>query len=45
MSIILGGALGSIRIKEGGHFLSDVVMAATIIYIAYFFQIKYFLKK
>ena len=45
MSIILGGALGSIRIMEGGHFLSDVVMAASIIYVAYFFQTKYFLKK
>ncbi len=45
MSVILGASLGSIRIMEGGHFLSDVVMAATIIYVAYFFQTKYFLKK
>ena len=43
-SIILGSALGLIRIMEGGHFLSDVLMSAFIIYFAYFIQNKYFYK-
>ena len=44
-SIVFGFALGAIRMMEGGHYLSDVVMAAIIIYLACFFESKYFNKK
>ena len=36
--------IGLIRIMEGGHFASDIVMAAMILYVSYFFQIKYYFK-
>ena len=45
LSIIFGSFLGLIRIMEGGHFLSDVVMSAVVIYTAYFIQTKYFYQK
>tara|TARA_B100000686_G_C16803290_1_gene987812 strand:+ start:4711 stop:6066 length:1356 start_codon:yes stop_codon:yes gene_type:complete len=44
-SLVLGASLGMIRIMEGGHFLSDVVMSAAIIYFAYFLQTKFFYKR
>ena len=44
LSVVFGLLLGLIRIMEGGHFFSDVVMAALIIYSAYFIQIKFFMK-
>ena len=45
LSLLFGLSLGLIRIMEGGHFFSDVIMAAIIIYIFFSFQTKFFLKK
>ena len=45
MSLILGFSLGFIRILEGGHFLSDVILSAIIMFIAYHYQTKYYLNK
>lgn len=44
LSVVLGSLLGLIRIMEGGHFLSDVLMSGFVIYFAYFVQIKYLYK-
>tara|TARA_B110000116_G_C16710264_1_gene524127 strand:- start:850 stop:1206 length:357 start_codon:yes stop_codon:yes gene_type:complete len=45
LSLLFGLSLGLIRIMEGGHFFSDVIMAAIIIYICFSFQTKFFFKK
>ena len=45
LSIIFGFLLGLIRIAEGGHFLSDVVFSAIIVFFFSFIIKKYFLKK
>ena len=45
LSLFLGCSLGLIRIMEGGHFLSDIVMSAVILYLSFYFQTKYYLKK
>ncbi len=45
LSLFIGTSLGLIRIMEGGHFLSDVVMSAVILFLSYYFQTKYYLKK
>ena len=42
LSVVFGSLFGLVRIMEGGHFLSDVIMSAAIIYTAYYFQTKYF---
>ena len=44
-SLFFGFGIGLIRIMEGGHFVSDVVMAAMIIYLGYYFQMKYYFYK
>ena len=44
LSLLFGSALGLIRIMEGGHFFSDVLMAAVIVYISFYVQSKYFFK-
>ncbi len=44
-SLIFGSTLGAIRIMEGGHFLSDVIMSGVIIYFVYFLQVRYLYKK
>ena len=45
LALLVGFGIGFIRILEGAHFLSDVVLAATILFLAYYFQYKYYLKK
>ena len=45
LSIFFGFSIGLIRIMEGGHFASDVVMSAVILYLAYYFQTKYYINK
>ena len=45
IATMLGLLIGLIRIMEGGHFVSDIVMSAAIIYLCYFFQTKYYIKK
>lgn len=45
LSLFFGTSLGLIRIMEGGHFFSDVVMSAIILFLSYYFQTKYYLKK
>ena len=45
LSIFFGFSIGLIRIMEGGHFTSDVVMSAVILYMVYYFQTKYYIKK
>ena len=42
LSLLLGSLLGLVRIMEGGHFLSDVVMSSVIIFVLYYYQTKYF---
>ena len=44
-SLFFGFGIGLVRIMEGGHFVSDVVMAAMILYLSYYFQMKYYFKK
>ena len=45
LSMLFGFSLGLIRIMEGGHFVSDILMSAVILYLCYFFQTKYYVKK
>ena len=45
LSLFFGFGIGLIRIMEGGHFVSDVVMAAMILYLSYYFQMKYYFNK
>ena len=45
LSIFFGFSIGLIRIMEGGHFASDVVMSSVILYLAYYFQTKYYINK
>ena len=45
LSLFFGFGIGLIRIMEGGHFVSDVVMAALVLYLVYYFQIKYYFNK
>ena len=40
VSLIFGLSLGLIRILEGGHFLSDIIMAFLIVSSFYFFSYK-----
>ena len=44
-ALLVGFGIGFIRILEGGHFLSDVVLAATILFIGYYIQYKFYSKK
>ena len=44
-SLIFGFSIGLVRIMEGGHFFSDIIMSLILIYLCCFFQIKYFYKK
>ena len=41
-SLLSGFFLGSIRVLEGGHFLSDIIIACFLIYILYYLQIYFF---
>ena len=45
LSIIFGFVLGFIRIAEGGHFLSDVIFSAIIVFLFSFIFKKFFLNK
>ena len=45
LSLFFGFGIGLVRIMEGGHFVSDVVMAAMILYLSYYFQMKYYYNK
>ena len=45
LSLFFGFGIGLIRIMEGGHFVSDIVMAAMILYLSYYFQMKYYFNK
>ena len=40
LSLFFGFVLGTIRIMEGGHFISDIVMAGVVVFISYYFQLK-----
>ena len=44
LSIFFGILFGVIRILEGGHFFSDILMAGFIIFILCFFEHKLFKK-
>ena len=44
-ALIMGISLGLIRIMEGGHFLSDVVMSGSIIFILSYIVSNYYLVK
>ncbi len=44
-SVVLGFSIGLIRIMEGGHFFSDVVMSSVVIYLLVFLEGKFFYKK
>ena len=43
-AMFFGISLGIVRIMEGGHFLSDVVMSGVIVFACYFVFSKYYLK-
>jgi lipid A 4'-phosphatase len=45
LSLFCGFGIGLIRIMEGGHFVSDIVIAALVLYLVYYFQIKYYFNK
>ena len=45
LSIISGVLLGMVRIAEGGHFLSDVIFSAIMVFFFSFVIKKYFLNK
>lgn len=45
MALSFGSILGLIRILEGGHFLSDVILAAFFIFILHFIQFWLYEKK
>jgi len=45
LSIFFGSILGFVRIAEGGHFLSDVIFSAIIIFLISFLINKIFFKK
>ena len=45
LSIFFGFSLGLIRVMEGGHFVSDIVMSAVILYLSYYYQTKYYISK
>ena len=44
-ALTLGVFLGLIRIMEGGHFISDVILAGTIIFIYYYLCYSFYIKK
>ena len=41
-SLLIGSSIGVIRMMEGGHFFSDIVMAMILIFLLYFYQIKFY---
>ena len=43
LSLAFGCSLGFIRIMEGGHFFSDILMAGMILYLCFYFQTKYYI--
>jgi lipid A 4'-phosphatase len=45
LAMLLGFSLGSIRILEGGHFLSDILIAGFLIFILNYLQFYFFNKK
>ena len=45
LSLFFGFILGVIRVMEGGHFVSDVIMAGVVIFSSYLLQTSYYLKK
>ena len=44
-SLVAGLSIGFIRVIEGGHFFSDVIMAGMIIYLLTYIQFYFFKKK
>ena len=45
LSIVSGLLIGMVRIAEGGHFLSDVIFSAIIVFFFSFVIKKYFLNR
>lgn len=45
MSLISGSYLGAIRILEGGHFLSDILIAGFLVLLLTFFQFSLYQKR
>ena len=45
LSLLSGIALGAVRITEGGHFFSDILMSGLIIYFLSFIQFQIYNKK
>ena len=41
LSVFFGFCLGLIRIMEGGHFVSDIIMAVIIVYISNYFLVRF----
>ena len=44
-SLVAGLSIGFIRVVEGGHFFSDVIMAGMIVYLLTYIQFYFFKKK
>ncbi|MDC0057525.1 phosphatase PAP2 family protein, partial [Alphaproteobacteria bacterium] len=44
-SLVAGFSIGLIRIIEGGHFFSDIIMAGLIVYLLTYIQFYFFKKK
>ena len=44
VALIFGFGLGLLRIMEGAHFISDIVLAGTIIFVFYLLCYKFYLK-
>ena len=45
LSLLSGITLGAVRITEGGHFLSDILMSGLIIYFLSFIQFQIYNKR
>ena len=45
LSLLSGIILGAVRISEGGHFLSDILMSGLIIYFLSFAQFQIYNKR
>ena len=45
LSLFFGFGIGLVRVMEGGHFVSDIVVAAVVLYLCYYFQMKYYFNK
>ena len=43
-ALFSGLSLGIIRMMEGGHFISDIIMAGAVIIASYYLQLKFYKK-